>query len=377
MGLTARQLNRATLDRQMLLRRERVGAVDGVRRVVALQAQEPASPYLALWNRIDGFGPAGLDAAFADRAVVKATLVRLTLHAVHAEDWAAFHNAMLPSLRASRLFDPRFTRSGLSAEETDALLPRLARFLARPRTGAEIEALLETHVGAGSRAAWWALRKFAPMHHVPTGGPWSFTASPSFVTAPGALGPDSWAESVQWLVLRYLRAFGPASVADCAQFAMLRRPVVTGALKALGDKVERVSGPGGAALFDVAGACVPDEDVVAPPRLLPMWDSILLAYADRGRVIPADYRPVVVRRNGDVLPALLVDGHVAGVWRPVGDGIEATAFHRLDRRAWQGLAAEAAALLAFLADRDPAVYQRYAHWWTKGLPGAEVRLLTA
>jgi hypothetical protein len=106
-----------------------------------------------------------------------------------------------------------------------------------------------------------------------------------------------------------------------------------------------------------------------------MWDSTLLAYADRTRMAPAAYRPVIQRTNGDVLPTLLVDGQVAGVWRPVDGGIEATAFHKLPKAAWTGLAAEAAALVAFLAGREPTVYSRYAHWWTKGLPAAEVRVL--
>src|SRR3712207_7710489 len=105
-----------------------------------------------------------------------------------------------------------------------------------------------------------------------------------------------------------------------------------------------------------------------------MWDSVLLAYADRGRVIPAGHRKLVTRNNGDVLPTLLVDGYVAGVWRPVDGGIEATAFDPLSEQAWHGLAAEARALVAFLADREPAVYRRYAHWWAK-LPPAEVRVL--
>jgi hypothetical protein len=107
-----------------------------------------------------------------------------------------------------------------------------------------------------------------------------------------------------------------------------------------------------------------------------MWDSTLLAYKDRARMIPPDYRKVVMRDNGDVLPTLLVDGYVAGVWRPVEGGIEATAFHRLGDEAWDGLSREASALVKFLADRDPAVYRRYAHWWDKGLPSAERRVLS-
>ena len=112
----------------------------------------------------------------------------------------------------------------------------------------------------------------------------------------------------------------------------------------------------------------------AVPRLMAMWDSILLAYADRGRVIPPAYQALVTRTNGDVLPTVLVDGYVAGVWRAVREGIEVTAFHPLPGDTWQGLAREARALVPFLAARDPEVYRRYHHWWAR-LPRAEVRLL--
>jgi hypothetical protein len=373
MTATARQLNRASLARQLLLRRHPVDVAEGVRRVGALQAQEPASPYLALWNRLAGFDPADLDAALADRQVVKASLLRLTLHAVHADDYPAFHSAMLPSLRASRLHDGRFEESGLSIADVDALLPDLLAFLTRPRTKVEIEALLEERLGGPNPRAWWALRTFAPLHHAVTGAPWSFGASAAFVAADGGQEPLPHAESVQHVVVRYLQGFGPASLKDVAQFTMLRQPVLREALEGLGDLVEEVAGPDGSVLLDVPGATLPSEGAEAPPRLLPMWDNLLLAYADRSRVIPPEYRPIVIRRNGDVLPTLLVDGYVAGVWRAVEGGIEATAFQPLDDAAWRGVEAEAAALTTFLAGRDPSVYRRYARWWD-GLPGEEVHV---
>lgn len=177
------------------------------------------------------------------------------------------------------------------------------------------------------------------------------------------------------MVRRYLEGFGPASVADVAQFAMVRRSRVRDAVLALSGKLEQLEGPDGTELFDVPGAPRPPEDTPAPPRLMAMWDSVLLAYADRSRVAPPDYRKLVTRSNGDVLPTLLVDGYVAGVWRPVdGGGIEATAFHRLPVQVWDGLAAEARALLALLADRESRVYRRYDRWWAE-LPSAEVRIL--
>jgi hypothetical protein len=378
MRLTARQLNRATLGRQLLLGREALDVGEAVRRVVALQAQEPASPYLALWNRVTGFDPADLDAAFAAGAVVKATLMRIALHAVGAADYPAFHEAMQPSLRGSRLNDRRFTGTGLVAADADALVPDLLAFTARPRMNADVEAWLAGRPGGPvPERAWWALRTYGPFVHAPTGGPWSFGLRPAYIAAREQVRARDPAAALRVLARRYLEGFGPASAADLAQFGMLQpRGRVRDALASLvadGSAVT-LEGPDGAELFDVPRGLLPPEDAPAPPRLLAMWDSVLLAYADRDRVIPPDYRRLVTRNNGDVLPTLLVDGCVAGVWRPAGGGIEATAFHPLPEETWGGLEAEAGALAAFLAGRDPAVYRRYAHWW-EALPGAEVRLL--
>ncbi|WP_406729638.1 crosslink repair DNA glycosylase YcaQ family protein [Streptomyces sp. GD-15H] len=113
----------------------------------------------------------------------------------------------------------------------------------------------------------------------------------------------------------------------------------------------------------------------APPRLLPMWDSTMLAHAVPGRLLPREYRPSVVRRNGDILPCLLVDGQVAGVWRATDGGLALTAFRTLAKAAWHGLTEEAKRLCVLLGDRDPAVYRRTGHWWDKGIPGVESRIV--
>jgi len=379
MRITARGLNRSTLGRQLLLGRASLPVAEAVRRVVALQAQHAASPYLALWNRLTAVDPADLDAAFADHAVVKATLMRLTLHAVHAGDYRAFRAAMEPTLRAVMILrEGRFAASGLTVADADALVPDLLAYADRPRTAAEMQAWLAQRLGAPPDPdAWRGLRGYVPLLHAPTQAPWSFGSRPSYVAArpqPALADPAASAAALQTLVERYLEGFGPALVADVAQFALVQQARAKEALKALSGDLERLDGPDGAVLYDVPGAPRPTEDTPAPPRLMAMWDSILLAYVDRSRVIPPAYRTLVTRSNGDVLPTLLVDGYVAGVWRPVAGGIEATAFHRLPDDVWEGLAAEARSLVAFLADREPEVYRRYTHWWSK-LPSAEARLL--
>lgn len=378
MSISVRGLNRATLGRQMLLARESLDIGDAVRRVVALQAQQAASPYLALWNRLTNFDPSDLDAAFARHEVVKATLMRVTLHAVHREDYRVFREAMEPTLHAAG-FDHRFKASGLTVEDANALIPDLLTFAEQPRTSAEYATWLEQQRGAPlETGAWRGLRGYAPLVHAPTGGPWSFGYRSSYIaarTTPVLANPDVSAESLQSLILRYLEGFGPASVADMAQFATVQRSRVKEAVKTLSGKLERLVGPDGKEYFDIPGGLRPDEDISTPPRLMAMWDSVLLAYSDRSRIIRPEYRALVTRINGDVLPTLLVDGYVVGVWRSVEGGIEATAFHHLPDDVWDDLAVEARALTALLADREPEVYRRYHHWWSKELSGAETRLL--
>jgi hypothetical protein len=245
MKVTARGLNRATLGRQLLLRREKLTVVEAVRRIVALQAQEPATPYIALWNRLSRFDPSDLDRAFADDEVVKGQLLRVTLHAVDASDYPAFHLAMQRTLRAARLQDLRFTRTGLTIAFAEALMPDVLAFAAKPRTNAEAEAWLDERLGPTDKpGVWWAFRQYGPIWHHPTGGPWSFGARPSYVAARATPATDP-AAAMRRLARRYLEGFGPASVQDHAQFSTIYRPPAREALEGLRDELVRLEGPDG------------------------------------------------------------------------------------------------------------------------------------
>ena len=376
MKLTARQLNRATLQRQLLLQRQASGVEETVAAVCGLQAQSPASPYLALWNRVAGFDAAELDRAYAEHRIVKATLMRMTLHAVTAADYPAFHRAMVDLMRRARVFDRRFTDAGIAVADAEALIPELVAHATVGRTNAEFETLI-TERGFSGQHVWFALRRYGPFWHAPTDGPWSFNDRPAYMAAQAEPFDGEREAALPILLRRYLQAFGPASAADFNQFTMLYQPPIKAALAALADELVIHEGPDGKPLYDLAGATIPPDDTPAPPRLLPMWDNVLLAYRDRSRITPDAYRTVISRMNGDTLPAVLVDGAVAGVWRPApeGAGIEVTAFERFDKPAWTALEGEAHNLVAFLADRQPDIYSRYAHWWKKKLPAAEVRVL--
>jgi len=369
--VSAKELNRATLARQLLLARETLSVGEATRRIVAMQAQHAASPYVALWNRLVDFDAAELDTAFTERQLVKATLMRFTLHAVHRDDHLPFHVAMQPSLA-----EKYFTDRGLTRQQAHALLPELLEFVAEPRSNAEVEEWFNSHHGLPGKEVWWLIRSFAPVCHSPTGGPWSFGQRPLFVasTAPAQYSDELAAAARETLVWRYLEGFGPASLADVAQFARIQRGHVKAAISALSEKLVVLEGPDGSMLYDVPAGLRPAADTPAPPRLMAMWDSALLAYDDRSRIVPAEYKTVVTRVNGDLLPTLLVDGQVAGLWRSTPDGIEAAAFRPLTAKTWKALSAEAGLLAAFLADREPTAYSRYNHWWSN-LPAAETRML--
>jgi hypothetical protein len=211
---------------------------------------------------------------------------------------------------------------------------------------------------------WSALRGIGAFRHGATSDPWSFGRRPAFLpcTLTTADEPAALAE----LVRRYLSAFGPATIADLSQFTILKRSTLRQVVGSMADVVT-VAGPDGSEFIDVGGRGPRPETEIAllPPRLLGMWDSVLLAYADRSRVIPDEHRPHVIRRNGDVLPTVTVNGLVRAVWRASTDAIEVRALEPLDDATLESLDREARDLRRLLADREPAVFSRFEHWWDR------------
>lgn len=371
MALTERQLTLATLDRQRLLHRSDEPWRDTARGIGAIQAQEPASPYLALAIRSHTFDADEMDAALDTGSLVKCSAMRLTLHLVDAADHGFVRAAMLPLLRAAGLNDRRFTDTGLTNDDADRFAERLTDLAADPIGKDEIDELLYELVdGKPPPGLWRALRYMAPIRHAADATqPWRFARAPRFIAAPTAHNHDDHLDAVARLLERYLAAFGPASRRDAGQFTMLRQPALVAAAERLGDRLRHVDGPKGP-LLDVADGTVPDDPVsresaAAPPRLLPMWDSTLLAYADRSRIIPEQHRAQVIRRNGDTLPTVLLDGQVAGVWRFVDGDLELTAFESVADHDLAVLADEAARLRSLVEPRDTALYGRFQRWWPR------------
>jgi hypothetical protein len=356
--LTLRRLNRATLARQLLLERERLDVPDAVHRLGALQAQRPRAPYVALAARLDGFERDDLTRALHDRSVVRATLMRETLHLVAAEDYPHDAVAMATYFRNLR---PNHLPEGVDMKRVVELAGHAADALAEPLEGTALRPILaELEAEMADDRVWRRVRTNAPILHVPGDEPHAFSQRNRFVAASAWLGvlEAEEADGVTRLVRRYLAAFGPASRADMAAFTGLAVATLAPAIAALEPELERLTDERGRELYDLLGAPRPPDDAPAPLRLLGEWDNVLLAHADRTRMLDDETRGLVIRKNGDVLPTILLDGVVAGKWwwRRKKDvaTLEATPFVKLTKAVKADLEREADLALAVL---EPAATQ--------------------
>ncbi|WP_022929978.1 winged helix DNA-binding domain-containing protein [Patulibacter americanus] len=306
-----RALNRATLARQMLLRRESVSAVDAIERLGGMQAQDPAPPFVGLWTRLERFDPDELRRALADAEVVRATLLRGTLHLFSRRDYLRYRATLQSMLLAAASSNLRGQLDGLDVDATLAVTRELLE--EGPRTQSELRALLhERFPEANDRALGLIARCGAPMVMRPVDHPWSFPRDSAFVLASQMLGAEPDAEErPEELIRRCLAAFGPASATDVRTWCGL--PGIAEALEAMRDELV-IFRLGRRELFDLPDAPRPGPDAEAPVRYLPEFDNLLLSHADRTRVIADEHRPFVFSKNLRVKATFLVDGRVAGTW---------------------------------------------------------------
>jgi Winged helix DNA-binding domain len=350
--LSQRALNRATLDRQLLLRRHPLPARQALRHLSGLQAQAPHAPYLGLWTRLAGFTPEDLANLLSERAVVRAPIMRATVHAVDAADFVAFR-PLFSSLMAAGLH-ANYGRN-LAGVDLAALAAAAGELLAeRPLTRARLAAALSARwPDADPMSLAYAVTYLVPVVQVPPRGLWGKSAQATWTTAAswlsGTVEHPMPVQPAGELVLRYLAAFGPATVADAQTWSGLTR---------LREVTERLDlrayrGPDGAELFDLPDAALPGEDAPAPPRFLPEYDNLLLSHADRRRVNPAGRQVPLWPGNGATQGTLLIDGIWDAIWKITPEALTISPFRPLTAVEETAITDEAAALLTFTAPAAP------------------------
>jgi hypothetical protein len=327
--LSLAALNRATLDRQLLLHRHALPARHAIEHLTGMQAQAPLAPYLGLWTRLAGFVHQDLEDLLSERSVVRAHAHRSTIHLLTAEDYLSFRPLFQPL--ADRGLAANFGRN-LRGVDLDELREFAKVLLSQaPLTRAQLATrLAERWPGHEPSSLAYAATHLLPLVQVPPRGLWGHTGQATYFLAAAWLDgrprrtppdPAAWldgrashtppdrATALERLVLRYLAAYGPATVNDVQAWSGLSR--LREVTDRLGARLRPFTGPDGARLLDLADATRPDPDVPAPPRFLPGYDNLLLSFAERRRVIPHD-RPVPLPPgNGATTGTLLVDG----LWR--------------------------------------------------------------
>ncbi len=354
--LDRRSLNRALLARQLLLERDERPVAEIVEHLVALQAQEMTDPYVALWSRIAGFDPMRLSDLLADRQVVRAQLLRATIHLVTARDALKMRPILQPVLARymtpGSLFGRRLVEAGVDPADMAAAGSELLE--TEPRTRAELRKLLgERWPHADETALAQAVTFLVPVVQVPPRGLWRRSGQARWAPLESWLGQPMAADaSPDELVLRYLTAFGPATAADVREWSGL--PGAAEILARLRPQLRALRDDQGRDLLDVADGLLPDPESPAPVRFLPVYDNAALAHADRGRLIDEQHRKRLLMLGMISFGSNLVDGFGRAIWRLERDragsaaALDVALLEDLDSRDIDDIGAEGERLLAFL-----------------------------
>jgi hypothetical protein len=335
--LTERELNRALLARQMLLERVKGPIPKVLDRMGTLQAQYAPSMYIGLWTRMQGFEREQLDRALERPAVAQGTLMRATIHLVSKSDY------WLAAVGIRRGRREAWLNASYRRDYGASLMSAAARKL-RGRLGDGTMTRKEIHDLLGSDSVVTnGVNMWLDLVRVPPSGTWDRRRADLYAAAEHWLEPPPNIEEIdgiEYLVRRYLGAFGPASLPEIANWAGLHPRRVTPALERI--KLRRFAAEDGAELLDLPRAALPDAETPAPARFLPIWDATLLAHCRRTGILPEEHRPKVFStKTPQSVATFLVDGRVAGTWAYEKGKIKTKPFGRLDAAARRELDEEA------------------------------------
>ncbi|MBX3085194.1 MAG: AlkZ family DNA glycosylase [Anaerolineae bacterium] len=360
-AITRRQINRATLARQLLLDRVDWTPLEAIHQLLGLQAQVPREPYIGLWSRLTNFRREDLTQLLDQRAVVRATLMRSTLHLFASDDYLLLRATLQPALTRAL-----YSFFGQNARDLDVpwLIKHMRAHLeVEPHTFTDLRPVLTNlDPDSDTEAMAYALRTHVPLVQVPAASKWGYPNNPAFATVEAWLGasidPDA---NPRALILRYLAAFGPAYPRDVQVWSGLTNLLEV--VEALKPELQVYHDERGKEVLDLPDFALPDEDIPAPIRFLPEYDNLILSHADRSRFVPDEFRKLVFLSAGRVRATVLIDGMVAGTWKAErlkdAAALVITPFAPLSAELQASLADEARRLIRFIEEDAATVDVRF------------------
>ncbi len=350
--LTDRQLNRATLARQLLLERSDMPITDTIAWLLGMQAQQTHDPYIGLWSRLNGFTHEALTALIVDRTLARATTMRGTLHLHTIDDLIGIRAEMQPFLRSVWISNFRKRFGG----NDEAAVLKLARELldAEPMTAGQLgKRLSETFPVGEPLAMTMLLQSTDTLIQIPPTRIWGSGHSP-VITRIGNWLPAPYERPIprETLVRRYLAAYGPASVADMQSWSRLTK--LGEVFETLRPELVTFIAPDGRELFDLSDGPRPDADTPAPVRFLPLYENAILGYDNRRRFLAPDDD-----KRGDFLhdakPGVLVDGLMSAGWaidsKKGAAVLTVTPYHKLRKRDVADIEREGHKFLRFMEEK--------------------------
>lgn len=377
-SITSDQVSAFRLVRHHLFRRApRKALVSVLRDMAGAQAQLLSAAQLSLWTRVRDLRMTDIDNALQDRTIVKAACMRRTLFLVPASDLAVFVRGSAG--RAEK--ESRWARGkGVPDRVIDAAIDAALGALDEPLTRSEIAERVGRKLGVQTQAirggGWGTRRKVAavPVGHLTypvvdllhlAGARGVVCYGPSRGSEPTFVRADAWIpgwrdvprqEAESRLLRIYLRAFGPATPADFAMWTgiNLREAREIWRREQAGLAAVDVQGWESTVLREDLDKLVTADFEYPIIRLLPHFDSFILGHKDRDHLVDLKHRPQVYRPQGWIVPVVLVNGRIRGVWERVREGerlhLKVTKFGPLSRQVIAAIRAEAEDLGRFLGN---------------------------
>jgi hypothetical protein len=308
--LSLRHLNRTLLARQLLLERANLPVPAAISQLAGLQAQVQNPPYIGLWTRLHNFQKENLTVAMEAKAVVRATLMRSTIHLLTSDDYLAFRPALQPALR--RALNAFFGARARALTPEPLIEAARDFFRTHPRTFTELRAMLgEIAPDQDREAMAYLIRTELPL--VP-GGTWGYGGDVRYaLIEQHTRQPLATEETLPTLIRAYLQAFGPASVMDIQAWSGLTK--LKEVIQPLRAQLVVYQDEKGIELFDTPDGVLSPEETPVPVRFIPEYDNLVISHADRRRILPEAHRTKVFLSAARVRATFLLDGMVAGTWK--------------------------------------------------------------